>query len=192
MNPHVRLFEKIAWPYSWFFARQTRTYASCFERGRSALPDPKGKRALDIGCGSGAFTRALKNEGWNVDGVDAAQAMVAHAGKLGVACRYGNVLNGLPFPDKSYDLVTAAYVAHGLPAADRRLLFEETRRLSRGLVLFHDYNSVRGLATDIAEYLEGGDYFNFIHTAVEEMNSAFSKVTIVPVGRQSAWYVCAP
>ena len=156
------------------------------------MPDPRGKRALDIGCGSGAFTRALKQEGWDVDGVDAAQAMVAQAERLGVACMYGNVLNGLPFPDGSYDLVTAAYVAHGLPAKDRRLLFEETRRLSRGLVLFHDYNSVRSLTTDIAEFLEGGDYFNFIHDAAEEMNSAFTKVSIVPVGRQSAWYVCAP
>ena len=156
------------------------------------MPDPKGKRALDIGCGSGAFTQALKNEGWNVDGVDAARAMVAYAGKSGVLCTYGNALKGLAFPDKSYDLVTAAYVAHGLPAADRRLLFEETRRLSRGLVLFHDYNSVRGLATDIAEYLEGGDYFNFIHTAVAEMKAAFASVTIIQVGRQSAWYVCAP
>ncbi|MFA5851266.1 MAG: class I SAM-dependent methyltransferase [Spirochaetales bacterium] len=192
MNFHVRLFERIALPYSWFFARQTRTYASCFEQGRYALPDPKGKRALDIGCGSGAFTQALKNEGWDTDGVDAAPAMVAQAGKLGVSCRYGNVLNGLPFPEKSYDLVSAAYVAHGLSAEERRLLFKETRRLSRSVVLFHDYNSVRRLTTDIAEYLEDGDYFNFIHTAVEEMNSAFSKVTIVPVGRQSAWYVCAP
>lgn len=189
---HVRLFEKIALPYSWFFARQARTYSSCFERGRSALPDPEGKRALDIGCGSGAFTRALRDEGWDTDGVDAAPAMVAHARKSGVLCKYGNVLNGLPFPDKSYDMVTVAYVAHGLLAEDRRILFNETKRLSRGIVLFHDYNSVRRLTTDIVEYLEHGDYFTFIHTAVKEMNAVFASVAIIPVGRQSAWYVCAP
>jgi len=189
---HVRLFDTIARVYSWFFARQTRSYASCFEAGRSALPDPKGKRALDIGCGSGAFTTALKNEGWDTRGIDAAPGMVVHARKRGVPCADGNVLQGLPFPDNSYDLVTAAYVAHGLPAEDRLRLFREARRLTRGIVLFHDYNSVRRLPTDIAEYLENGDYFNFIRSGVDEMNSVFSSVKVVPVGKQSAWYVCTP
>jgi SAM-dependent methyltransferase len=147
---------------------------------------------LDIGCGSGAFTQALKDEGWDTDSVDAAPGMIAYAKKRGLLCRYGNVLLGLPFPDKSYDLVTAAYVAHGLKAEDRRILFEETRRLSRGVVLFHDYNSVRGLATDIVEYLEHSDYFTFIHSAIEELNATFSSVEIIQVGRQSAWYICTP
>lgn len=189
---HLRLFDRIALPYSWFFAGQSRSYASCFELGRSALPDPEGKQALDIGCGTGAFTAALRKEGWATKGIDAANAMVSHAGRRGLSCVRGNVLDGLPFSDKSFDLVSAAYVAHGLVREDRMLLYLEAKRLSRGVVLIHDYNGERRLMTDIVESLEGGDYFNFIQTVAGELRSVFSALRIVAVGKQSAWYVCTP
>ncbi|HCM27491.1 MAG: hypothetical protein A2Z99_03505 [Treponema sp. GWB1_62_6] len=189
---HSRLFDRIALPYSWFFSGQTRSYAACFEAGRGALPPPAGKKALDLGCGTGAFTAALRKEGWETVGIDAAPAMVSVAGRRGIACAQGNLLKGLPYPDKSFDLVSAAYVAHGLVREDRRLLFAEAGRLSRGVVLFHDYNGERSFLTDFIEWLEGGDYFNFIGTIADELRSAFSDLRIVPVGKQSAWYVCTP
>lgn|GEM_PF-3461378 len=54
----ARLFERVAIPYAWFFAGQTRSYAGCFEPGRSASPDPAGERALDIGYNAGAYLPA--------------------------------------------------------------------------------------------------------------------------------------
>ncbi len=189
---HMRLFDRIAVPYAWFFAGQTRSYASCFETGRSALPDPAGKRALDLGCGTGAFTAALKAEGWAVEGLDAAGAMVAQARRRGVACSVGNLLAGLGHADGSFDLVSAAYVAHGLKIDDRMALFREARRLSRGVVLFHDYTADRRLLTSLIEWAEGGDYFNFIRTVEDELRSVFSDLRVVRVGKYAAWYVCTP
>jgi len=189
---HARLFDRISIPYAWFFAGQTRSYADCFRLGRRALPDPAGKRALDIGCGTGAFTAALRADGWDVEGVDVARGMVAQAHRKGLPCAVGNILGGLAYADGSFDLVSAAYVAHGLRSADRLALFREARRLSRGVVLFHDYTDDRRLLTSIIEYAEGGDYFNFIKTAEDEMRSVFSGLTVVRVGRQAAWYVCTP
>ncbi|MBN2875100.1 MAG: class I SAM-dependent methyltransferase [Spirochaetales bacterium] len=189
---HARLFERISIPYAWFFAGQTRSYADCFALGRSALPTPQGKKALDIGCGTGAFTTALRAEGWEVEGVDVAQGMIAQAKRRGVPCSVGNILGGLEHADASFDLVSAAYVAHGLRRTDRLSLFREARRLSRGVVLFHDYTPDRRLLTSIIEYAEGGDYFNFIKTGEEEMRSAFSSVRVIRVGAQAAWYVCQP
>ncbi len=192
LERHTRLFERIARPYSWFFAGQTRSYAACFEAAGSALPDPRGRRALDIGCGTGAFTAALKSAGWDVSGVDAARAMVSQAGRRGVSCTLADAVGGLPFPDKSFDLVSAAYVAHGLKAPERARLFAEAKRLSKEVVLFHDYSGKRRLLTDIVEYLEGGDYFNFIENGLDELKRAFSSVSVIEVGPQSAWYVCRP
>lgn len=189
---HARLFERIALPYSWFFTGQTRSYASCFDLGRSALPDPAGLRALDIGCGTGAFTAALRSEGWDVHGIDVSGNMVAQARRRGLSCAVADALGGLAAEEKSYDLVSAAYVAHGLRPDDRLALFRETARLSRGVVLFHDYSPDRRLLTSIVEWLEGGDYFNFINVVESELHSAFSSVRVVRVGRQAAWYVCAP
>ena len=196
-NRHIRLFNRIAHPYSWFFAFQMRGYARCFEQGRSLLGDARGKSALDLGCGTGAFTATLRNEGWDVRGIDAAERMVEQAKKRGLPCSVGDILAGTPYADKSFDLVSAAYVAHGLAGENRHRLFREAKRLSRGLVLFHDYapdeqNPKRDILTSAIEYAEGGDYFNFIKTAMEELRSHFSEVRVAGMGKQAAWYVCRP
>ena len=187
---HARLFERISIPYAWFFAGQIRSYTACFELGRSSLPDPVGKRALDIGCGTGAFTTALRMDGWEVEGVDVSRGMVAQARRRGVPCAVGDIIGGLRFDDGVFDLVSAAYVAHGLKADDRLALFREARRLSRGVVLFHDYTPDRRLLTSIIEYAEGGDYFNFIMTVQDELLSVFADLKVIRVGKQAAWYVC--
>ena len=187
---HSRLFHRIARPYSWFFTGQSRSYAKCFELGRSALPEPAGKHALDLGCGTGAFTAALRKEGWDAQGVDIAPGMLAQAHKKGLSCTLGDVLQGLALVDHSFDLVSAAYVAHGLRKDDRHRLFTEMRRLSRSIVLLHDYTPDRHPLTSFIEYLEGGDYFNFIKTGEDEMRAQFADVTVIRVGPRAAWYVC--
>ncbi len=188
---HIRLFNRIATPYRWFLASQTRSYAHCFELGRSALPQPNGKRALDIGCGTGAFTAALRSDGWEVDGIDAAENMLAKASKNGLRCTVVDILGDHGIPDKSYDLVTAAYVAHGMPLEDRIKLYRECRRISKGTVLFHDYTNDHNLLISIVEYLEGGDYFNFIKNVPSEFETYFKSVHVIRVGSHAAWYICA-
>jgi len=189
---HALLFNRIARPYAWFFAGQERNYSACFELGRAELPEPRGKKALDIGCGTGAFTRALEREGWEVRGVDVAAAMARQGARRGLSCAVGDAIAGLGFPDQSFDLVTAAYVAHGLRRPDRLALLAEARRLSRGLVLFHDYNARRRPLTSLVEKLEGGDYFNFIKIGLEDFRSVFSEVRVIDMGKQSSWYLCRP
>jgi hypothetical protein len=116
--------------------------------------------------------------------------MVAQAKRRGVPCAVGDIIGGLHFEDGTFDLVSAAYVAHGLKADDRLALFREAKRLSRGVVLFHDYTPDRHLFTSIIEYAEGGDYFNFIKTVQDELRSVFADLNVVRVGKQAAWYVC--
>lgn len=43
------------------------------------IPDVAGKRVLDAGCGTGAYTGWLLDRGADVVGVDASEAMLAHA-----------------------------------------------------------------------------------------------------------------
>ena len=43
---------------------------------------PKGSFAVDLGCGNGALTEALQNEGYNVLGIDASQDMITTAKEL--------------------------------------------------------------------------------------------------------------
>ena len=100
------------------------------------------------------------------------------------SAQHGVVLTGAK-------LQALLYVAHGLRKDDRHRLFTEMRRLSRGLVLLHDYTPDRHPLTTLIEYLEGGDYFNFIQTGEAEMRAVFSDVNVVRVGPRAAWYICS-
>ncbi len=83
--------------------------------------------------------------------------------------------NRLPFASKSFEIVLAAYVAHGMQPEQRLELYSEMKRLSRYLVILHEYNQNRSLLTNIVEYAEGGDYFNFIRIVEDELKGGFWK-----------------
>lgn len=67
-----------------------------------------GHRALDVGCGSGDLLAHLDELGLRTAGVDPAPGMVAHARVRvpGADIRLGDA-ERLPWPDDTYDLVTA-------------------------------------------------------------------------------------
>ena len=134
----------------------------------------------------------MADRGFEVIGIDMAGMMMRYGIKRDLDCRYGNIVEGLDFDDNSFDLVTFAFVAHGLDRDKRRKLFIEAARLSGGKVLFHDYSPERSIITNIIEYIEGGDYFNFIRTGLEEMEEIFSSVEVVGIRKYTNWYICTP
>ncbi len=187
---HRYIFEIIAPVYTWFFKGQHKRYTEILSENEALLKIPPGGRILDIGCGTGALTQAFADRGFSVTGVDIARNMAASGKRKGLDCMYGNAVEGLPFPDKSFDLVVFAYVAHGLDREKRAQLFREASRLSGGTVLIHDYGRERSLGTTFIEFLEGGDYFNFIKKGEDEMRNFFPDVTVVSVGDNACWYIC--
>lgn len=192
LTKHKYIFELIAPFYNWFFEGQYKRYAEILKKYADALNVPDGARVLDIGCGTGALTKAFSDRGYSVTGVDIARNMIRYGLNRGLDCQYGNVLNGLPFPDKTFDLVVFAYVAHGLDSKKRNRLFLESARLSRGIVLIHDYGVKRSFGTNLIEFLEGGDYFNFIRHGVTEMETVFNRIQIIDVDSNAKWYICFP
>ena len=81
-----------------------------------------GDNVLDVGCGTGEVTLLAKtraNQG-NVHGIDPSPEMLAVARKkaarkgLDINFRVG-VIEALPFPDSSLDVVTSSLMMHHLP-----------------------------------------------------------------------------
>lgn len=81
----------------------------------SASPRGPGKtRLLDVGCGFGAFVAAMRERGWDAEGLDPSSAAVDAAERRGRPVRLGT-LQGLQVERGGYDAVTMFYVLEHLP-----------------------------------------------------------------------------
>jgi ubiquinone/menaquinone biosynthesis C-methylase UbiE len=91
-----------------------------------------GRRALDVGAGTGAATLELLQRGCEVVAVDMSTSMLAalsHQTGGQVPTLVGDIRN-LPIPDSEYDVTVAAFVVNHLadPAGGVRELARVTRR----------------------------------------------------------------
>lgn len=199
MGEKTLLFNRIAAVYGLFFNWQVRNYRNTFANAKEELDLSNYQSVIDIGCGTGALCKVLQEYGLEVTGLDPAEAMLAIATKRAektepnessIQFIHGDVLNGLPFPDKSFDLVISSYVAHGLMPRERLTLYKEMRRVARHTAVLLDYNEQRSLITDIAEWLEGGDYFNFIGIIKDELVNQFGNLKVIHSSKRSSIYIC--
>lgn len=163
----------------------------------SAQPLSTGQKSiLDIGCGTGAFLYSFAERGYAATGVDFSQPMLSAARKstsrLPVNLIHTDITKGLPFADKSFTYVTSALMLHGLTPGLRQKVYAEASRLAQEVVYFYDYNQNRSVFTDFIEWVEGGDYFNFIHVAEKEMREVFTSVKKIDVAPHAAIYICRP
>lgn len=97
------------------------------------MPDVKGKKVLDAGCGSGSLTRWLLEHGASVIGVDASPQMLEQARKRikdDAVLRLHDLREPMDFiEDDSMDLVTSSLVLHYLDEVEP--VFSEFYRILR-------------------------------------------------------------
>ncbi len=197
------LFNSIAPIYGLFYAYQKKGFSKMLESAEKELNLMSFKTILDVGCGTGALCAVLNRKGFLVTGVDPAEKMLNIARKKpenkSVHFVHANILKKLIFDDKSFDVSIASYVAHGMNSSDRSLLYAEMQRVTKSKVLIFDYNQKKALLTTIIEWLEGGNYFNFIKNpesemknCVNELKKCFSDVKVINIGVRSALYICTP
>ena len=195
-SEHYRKFNTIAPIYGLAFKYQAKHYTRIMADAGEEINWIQYQSIIDVGCGTGSLCQVLARQGLTVTGVDAADKMVQIAARnlqgQEVNLLRADALNGLPWADKSFDVAISSYVVHGLPEAERQIFYKELSRVARHKVIIHDYNANRSWLTDAVEWLEGGNYFNFIEQAPQEMQSHFSQVRIIPVAKRAVWYVCTP
>lgn len=190
----MSLFDIIAPMYALFFNFQLKYFERIQNKVSHELDISQYDSVLDIGCGTGALCKTLYDRGLNVTGVDTSVGMINQAKKKlkETSINLSTIDPGdkLPFQDKSIDVVITSYVAHGLKSEERIELYEEMKRIAKEIVIIHDYNKKRAVLTTIVEWLERGDYFNFIKVAKEEMNGVFGEVREINVDTRASWYIC--
>ncbi|HEY7144857.1 MAG TPA: class I SAM-dependent methyltransferase [Streptosporangiaceae bacterium] len=83
------------------------------------LPRPC-HRALDVGCGAGAFAVELARRAGHVDAMDRSAAMIEEARRVAspnLTCILADVLRE-PLPDARYDAIVSISALHHLPLAE--------------------------------------------------------------------------
>ena len=130
---------------------------SDFEQLANAI-DLRDKTVVDIGCGDGAFVRALAGAGATAIGIEVSEDAVARAREQDPEHRYE--LGGaerLPLEDQSVDVATLMRSLHHVP--DPSSAFPELRRVVREHVW-------------IAEPLPEGEFFELLRPVDDETGCA--------------------
>ncbi|HWF45064.1 MAG TPA: class I SAM-dependent methyltransferase [Candidatus Kapabacteria bacterium] len=101
---------------------------------RDAIPF---ERAIDIGCGTGLSTVALKQIASDVCGIDISPEMLRHAPPNDALTFLVASGEAIPFEDESFDLISLSQSFHWL---DRSRFFAEARRVLRpgGWIVIYD------------------------------------------------------
>ncbi len=104
----------------------------------------RGERILDVGCGTGIFTRDLLAAGSRVTGLELSFPMLARAGRKAAGASFHMVLGDmrrLPFPDSSFDKTVSVTAIEFLE--DAREAVAEFFRVTRpgGVVFIASLNS---------------------------------------------------
>ena len=139
MNARAFNYDSIAAEYA--TKVDSAPYNALYERPAmlELLPDIRGLRILDAGCGSGWYAEQLLNRGALVTAIDASAAMVDYAkvrldknpSASNLSLKVADLANRLPFDDDSFDGVISPLVLHYM--RDFRPALKEIRRvLTRG------------------------------------------------------------
>ena len=103
----------------------------------------KGKKVLDLGCGTGIYTKIMKRYGAEVSGLDISQKMldIAKREVKGVEFRQGSAYN-LPYRRGTFDVVLSALVIEHLTNTGK-VLKEVNKVLKKdGVFIFSLHNPV--------------------------------------------------
>ena len=152
-----------------FYQSQPRAW-----RGNARIPDPlEGKGdALDVGCGNGKTASKLIDLGYRTTGIDFSIRAVSSCRELmGDSARF-EVASAvdLPFPDGSFDYITAVHVLEHLTDEELSLAASEFRRVLRpgGFVFTRTFTE-----GDLRSAKRSEGDIRYIYRDVEGMVSAF-------------------
>jgi ubiquinone/menaquinone biosynthesis C-methylase UbiE len=127
---HPRAYELFA--NAWFLGQRARV----FDRLVTASGAQPGERVLDIGCGTGYFSRHIApvvGPDGTVVGIDPSQPMLDYATQHAPAnCTFQAAgAEDLPFEDASFDLIVSSLAFHHIPSEHRGDAVREMFRVLR-------------------------------------------------------------
>lgn len=142
----------------------------------------RGNTALDFGCGAGRSTRFLREQGFEVTGVDIAGDMIKRAKAIDPRGDYRRIRSGdlCAFQSGSFDLVLSAFTFDNIPGMAQKVgLFAELARVLRPAgrivnlvsspaIYVHEWASFTTAAFPENRAAGSGDIVRIVNTAIED------------------------
>lgn len=140
-------FDKAAGSYDrWYDSARGAMYDRLEKKAfdRLLVGDNQGKSLLEIGCGTGHWSKYFSEKGFEVTGIDISEGMINIAKKKNIPNSHFQIANGqsLPFADDSFD-VAAAITTIEFTENPEKMLSEMVRCVnSPGTLLFGVLNAL--------------------------------------------------
>ncbi len=166
------VFNTVAPIYGLITMMTTGKYRRALKQLQRHLP-LGGASVLDVGCGTGAWTKLFLNLGaTRVVGIDLSEKMLqkARATIPEIEFYHVNAVDMRMFENDSFDIVTSSFVLHGPDRYNRNRILSEMVRVARVAVVIHDFdNRPLPLFTRLLEDLERSHYRDFQKTIMEDL-----------------------
>lgn len=133
LDHEAEFFDRFQMAHHEYDVLGDRAYESLLRRFEDQVRPAAGEACVDMGCGTGAFTRRLRKFSLRTLGIDVSHRSIARATEQATDDRYvvGDILRS-PLADASCDIVVFSGVLHHLPTREIRLdAFREARRVLR-------------------------------------------------------------
>ena len=131
-----------------------RVYLPFVEPLRGLYPNPK---ALDLGCGRGEWLELLEEAGFNAEGVDLDDGMLAVCRQLGFKVQTQDATGFLKsLPDTSHAVVSGFHLVEHIPFSELQQLVEQALRVLQpgGLLILETPNPENILVGTSGFYLD--------------------------------------
>jgi ubiquinone/menaquinone biosynthesis C-methylase UbiE len=114
---------------SWYESAKGRMYDRLEKKafGRYLMPSDRGKKLLEVGCGTGHWSRFFSEYGFEVTGVDISERMIDTAKSKNIPNASFHLADGhsLPFADGTFDVaaaITTLEFVHDAKAVVREMI----------------------------------------------------------------------
>jgi len=94
------------------------------------------KTVLDVGCGTGLLVRALKEAGYDANGIDVSSWAIENADPVVANQVFEADACAIPFKDKKFDLVVSMDTLEHIPVEQSSKALQECMRVSSREVMF--------------------------------------------------------
>ena len=147
------------------FAFIDRNLLPAYRESLMKLDLPSEWSVLDLATGTGSLALALAERGHHITGIDFAGRLLSKARKRLPAAdlREMDLVNLPEIPANSFDLVTMAYLLHGIPEEFRIFILRQAIRIAAQRVLIFDYPGPGPWYIRLIEAVEGPYYRSFVN-----------------------------